>query len=120
MRSRFSAFALRQHAYLWRTLHGAHEDRAIPEPDFVRAVRDATSSLRYLRLSVLDAKDDRVLFLARIFDKGHDRSFVELSVFERERGGWRYQSGEARPAAGAEGMTIDTFDPAAGSSTPDG
>jgi SEC-C motif-containing protein len=34
-----------------------------------------------------------VLFYARIFERGVDRSFAELSSFAREEGGWRYVSG---------------------------
>jgi hypothetical protein len=37
------------------------------------------------------------LFLARIFERGVDRSFGELSTFVREAAGWRYASGELVP-----------------------
>ena len=54
-----------------------------------------------MRHTILDAKDERVLFLAGVFEKGRDRSFVELSTFARaaEGGGWRYLSGEAGSVA---------------------
>jgi SEC-C motif domain protein len=112
MRSRFSAFALADAAYLWRTLHADHEDRAVPEADALRMLRDQARAHRYMRLSVLEARGDRVLFLAGIFQKGRDVSFVELSRFERQGEGWRYLSGEARTAkdlADPAGLTIDTF-----------
>jgi SEC-C motif-containing protein len=35
-----------------------------------------------------------VLFHARIFEGGADRSFAERSTFVREAGSWRYASGE--------------------------
>ena len=40
----------------------------------------------------------RTRFVARIFEKGRDRSFVELSHFVREDGRWRYASGILLPA----------------------
>jgi GNAT superfamily N-acetyltransferase len=40
-----------------------------------------------------------VLFHARIFERGEDRSFSELSTFVREDGAWRYASGVSLPAA---------------------
>ena len=40
-----------------------------------------------------------VLFFARVFDKGVDRSFVELSQFRREGSAWRYASGIVVPKA---------------------
>ena len=54
-----------------------------------------------------------VLFFARIFEQGQDRSFAELSTFEREAGGWRYASGilvprEALPA-NPKTLTHDAF-----------
>jgi SEC-C motif-containing protein len=112
MRSRFAAFALGDARYLWRTLHPDHEDRALPEDVELRALRDACRALRYMRLTILDAQGDRVLFLARVFEKGKDRSFVELSLFARDTAGWRYVSGEARDAASAGdagSLTIDGF-----------
>lgn len=72
--------------------------------------------LRYARLRVLDSDSSpdgeraRVLFHAEIYERGRDRSFLELSLFLRDGGAWRYHSGDNRAvAAGAsvlEGMTI--------------
>jgi SEC-C motif-containing protein len=111
MRSRFSAFAVGDAEYLHRTLHSEHPDRAEPKADVVRAIKDGARGMRFLGLSILDAKDDKVLFFARIFEKGKDRSFVELSTFAKDEGGWRYLAGEAKPASAAEisGLTIDRF-----------
>lgn len=41
MRSRFTAFALGEVAYLWRTLHAAHPDRARGEGAFTADIRRA-------------------------------------------------------------------------------
>jgi SEC-C motif domain protein len=44
-----------------------------------------------------DVSRGEVLFFARIFERGHDRSFAELSDFVREGAGWRYAAGIALP-----------------------
>jgi SEC-C motif-containing protein len=113
MRSRFAAFALADGEYLWRTLHPDHEDRAQPKDEVVRSLRDAARAYKYMGLTILDARDDRVLFRARIFQKGHDRSFAELSLFARDADGWRYVSGQMRPAQDVTQsgtMTIDAWE----------
>jgi uncharacterized protein YchJ len=57
----------------------------------------------------------RVLFHAAVFDKGKDRSFVELSTFARDDAGWRYVAGETTPAPGAAPVdwTIERWVPRA-------
>ncbi len=45
-------------------------------------------------LTILEATDDEVRFFAKVFERGQDRSFTELSKFVREDGQWRYASGE--------------------------
>jgi len=110
MRSRFAAFARGDGAYLWRTLHPQHPLRARPEAEVVNELSRARQRLRYQRLTVHDADADgdraRVLFTAHVFEKGRDRSFTELSDFERAEGGWRYRDG----LASAPGpVTIDGF-----------
>lgn len=97
MRSRFAAFARGDGAYLWRTLHPAHPLRARPEADVVRELSRAHRTLRYQRLTVHDHDEEgeraRVLFTAHVFERGRDRSFTELSEFERVDAEWRYRDG---------------------------
>lgn len=112
MRSRFSAFARGDAAYLWRTLHPEHEDRSRPEAEVVRQLREAARTYRYMRLAILGAEADQVLFLANVFEKGRDVSFVELSRFAHDGVGWRYLSGTARAAkelADPRRVTIESF-----------
>ena len=112
MRSRFAAFAVGDAEYLWRTLHAEHEDRALAKDQVVAALRSTSSSLRFMRLTIVDAKDTQVLFLAAVFEKGQDRSFVELSTFGHDGTGWRYLGGNASPALDAKkvaSLTIETF-----------
>ena len=113
MRSRFAAFAIGDVEYLWRTVHPDHEDGALAKEDVLRSLRVASRSLKYMRLTILDAKDARVLFVAGVFEKGRDRSFVELSTFATLGTAWRYLSGvtrEARDVPNVAALTIASFD----------
>ena len=101
MRSRFAAFALGLGDYLVRTLAAAHPDRAHPAPVLARELSRVKDRQRFLGLRILFASEDgdagEVLFHARIFERGADRSFAELSTFTREEGEWRYASGVLVP-----------------------
>jgi SEC-C motif-containing protein len=115
MRSRYAAFARKEAAYLWRTLHPDHDDRSRPEREVLRALGEGR--LRYMGLRVLDralappGELARVLFHARVFDQGRDLSFVELSDFLHDGEGWRYLAGLGAPAAAAAGCeTIAAFE----------
>lgn len=100
MRSRYAAFALGLGDYLVDTLAAAHPDRDAPRSSLVQALARAHDTQRFLGLRVLEARvnDDgatgEVLFDARVFERGQDRSFAERSVFVREDGAWKYLAGE--------------------------
>jgi SEC-C motif-containing protein len=80
MRSRYSAFALGLADYLQRT---QLEPLELPLP----------RRRKYTGLTIIDARRNEVLFLARIEERGRDHSFAELSKFVKERGEWRYANG---------------------------
>jgi SEC-C motif-containing protein len=69
----------------------------------VRELSQARRTLRYRELTIHASETDvergraRVLFTARVFEKGRDRSFVELSDFAIAEGGWRYLDGLPLP-----------------------
>lgn len=122
MRSRFSAFALDYSAYLWRTLHPSHPDRARPEEEVMRNFRRASRTMEYRSLQILDSAPAgadgcaQVLFLARVFDRGRELSFLERSNFLHDGTGWRYANGTVRPVsdfAEPEAVRLTTFAPAA-------
>ena len=120
MRSRFAAFAKKEAAYLVRTLHPDHEDRALDEALLVKQLRASASEFRYAGLAILDKAppDDagiaRVLFLARVFRKSTELSFVELSDFAHDGAGWRYLRGANMQVAAIKGdpleLRIPTFE----------
>lgn len=103
MRSRYSAFALGLGEFLVDTLSSDHPDRALGREDFARELGRAKDRQRFLGLRILHAAETgdegEVMFYARIFEKGVDASFVELSRFVREEGSWRYASGVLEPAS---------------------
>lgn len=103
MRSRYSAFALGLGDYLVQTLSADHEDRAHPPADLARALSRAKDTQRFLGLRIVHRteKENRgeVLFVARVYGRGEDQSFAELSEFVREDGRWRYAGGTLLPTA---------------------
>jgi SEC-C motif domain protein len=118
MRSRYAAFALGLGAYLVQTLAAEHDDSALPRAELVRALSEARHRQRFMGLRILhegdagaEATEAEVMFYARIFEKGADASFVELSRFVREGRAWRYASGILVPNADLP-ADLDTLTPA--------
>ena len=97
MRSRYSAFALGLGDYLVRTLSADHPDRAIGEDALARELSHVKDRQRFLGLEILESSaagdTGQVRFFARVFERGVNRSFEELSTFHREGGAWRYAGG---------------------------
>ena len=101
MRSRYAAYALGLGEYLVRTLAAGHPDRGLPHVAFVQELSRAHERKRFMALRILHTatKDGagEVMFHARIFERGADQSFVELSQFVLEGEVWRYASGIVVP-----------------------
>ena len=104
MRSRYAAFALGISSYLDDTLAKEHPDKG---------AAGGRASQKFMGLCILHASEAEVLFYARIFDKGRDVSFAELSAFVVEEGRIRYASGILVPrdrlGAAPEKLTRETF-----------
>ena len=109
IRARFSAFALGNAGFLRKTLHPEHEDSKLSEEEATSDVRKAARMLRYRSVRVLevglpDATGAvAAVFLARIFQSGKERSFVERSLFLHDGTGLRYRSGITRPVGEIKG-----------------
>ncbi len=119
MRARYSAFALENAPYIFRTLHPSLPERSMPEAQAITQLRRACRSFQYPGVTILDHKEDAdaalVLFLASMSARGKDESFVEKSKFVREGAVWLYLSGEMRAARELEAplsLTLATFVPA--------
>ena len=104
MRSRYAAFAKREVEYLWRTLHPEHEDRALPKEAVLASLRASCDGRKFMGLTIIDSSPPdadgvaRVRFRAKIFERGKDRSFTELSEFMHDGVGFRYLRGEIEQA----------------------
>jgi SEC-C motif domain protein len=117
MRSRFAAYALGLGAYLVETLAKTHPDLNLPRDELVRTLSRVKERQRFTGLRILhhasEEKSGEVLFFARIFERGQDRSFAELSDFVREGEAWRYASGILLPRAALpadlDALTRDAF-----------
>ena len=98
MRSRYAAFALGLGDYLVDTLSSDHDDRKLPRETLVRELSRMKEKRRFVGLEIRETSTDGdegiVVFHARIFERGVDRSFSERSHFVREDGAWRYAFGE--------------------------
>ncbi len=103
MRSRYAAFALGLGEYLVKTLASTHPDLEAPRDELARTLGMACTRQRFVGLRILsattspDGGSGEVLFYARIFERGADRSFAERSSFVDEAGAWRYERGERVP-----------------------
>jgi SEC-C motif-containing protein len=91
MRSRYSAFALRDDAYLVRTWHPSTRPPGL----------DLPAGRRWTRLRVLgtdrggpDDADGEVEFRAHFRDRGEPGVLTERSRFTRVDGEWRYLDGD--------------------------
>jgi SEC-C motif-containing protein len=114
MRSRYAGFALGLGDYLLSTLASAHPDHSGTDAAELGGSRKGQ---RFMDLCILHESETgdaaEVLFYARLFERGIDQSFVELSQFVREGGAWRYQSGTLVPATDVTGdprkLTLSEF-----------
>lgn len=101
MRSRFAAFALGLGEYLVATLASDHADRAMLASHLALRLSRVKDTQRFLGLTIVrslcDGDRGEVLFRARIFERGIDRSFAERSRFRKEGGAWRYEGGDLVP-----------------------
>ncbi|GAA0934892.1 YchJ family protein [Virgisporangium aurantiacum] len=95
MRSRYSAFALRDADHLLRTWH----------PDTRPDTLDLPTGRRWTRLRVLaterggaDDTEGTVEFRAHFRDRGEPGVLSERSRFERVDGAWHYVDGDVHPS----------------------
>ncbi len=98
MRSRYSAYAMKEIAYLKSSLHPDHRS------DFdEKSTRAWAESSEWLNLEILDTvgggpeeSEGKVDFVATFIDKGVKREHRELSTFKKEAGTWYLVGGEVQ------------------------
>jgi SEC-C motif-containing protein len=80
MRSRYSAYAVEETDYVWRTWHPRTRPAQVTR-------RPGT---RWTGLEVVEAHDDVVEFVAHHLSDGEPAALHERSLFERRAGRWFY------------------------------
>lgn len=105
MRSRYSAFALKQTDHLVRTLHPDHEDARRLRVLLVAELKRTINRLTYAGLTVHGSEPEDaqgnafVTFTAHLRDGPRDVGFTERSRFRQFQGTWRYIDGETLAAS---------------------
>lgn len=97
MRSRYSAYAVKNADYLITTLHPNHPDAKIPIPTKRKQIKAFYESTRFEKLEILAVEEGEtqstVTFRAHLKQGGKDTSFTEKSLFEKVDDRWLYLSG---------------------------
>jgi len=98
MRSRYSAYALKNIDYILRTTHRDHPQSQLPLQKRRTQIGAFSSKTKFNGLEILDFKEEGgeafVTFRAILSQNGKDASFTEKSRFLKENGAWAYVSGE--------------------------
>ena len=100
MRSRYSAYVMREIDYLRDSLHPDHRS------DFSeKSAREWAEGAEWHQLEILntsggghDDRDAQVEFIARFSDKGTKREHHEVSSFRKVEGRWYLTEGKVMPA----------------------
>lgn len=97
MRSRYSAYALGNSAYIIQTTHPEHPDSLIPLETRKKSIESFCKNTQFLGLEILEEIEGEALsfvtFHATLLQKGADISFTEKSRFEKLDGKWFYKEG---------------------------
>ncbi len=88
MRSRYSAYALGNAAYIMETTHSSHPDKSLSPAQWKAQILAFSKGTAFTGLEILEAQDVFVTFRAELGSAG---SFTEKSEFEKEEGKWRYK-----------------------------
>lgn len=93
MRSRYSAYAIKDIDYILDTTHPDHPD--FPKKERIEKFCEKT---QFDGLEILSSEEEDelayVTFYARLSQDGQDLSFTEKSIFAKKDGRWLYLKGE--------------------------
>ena len=85
MRSRYSAYVMRDVDYLVRTTHPTS-----CSPDLAESIATWMKQVEWVRLHVLNAEKNHVEFVAEYISDGTPAQHHEKSVFKKHKGEWFY------------------------------
>ncbi|MCH9625435.1 MAG: hypothetical protein S4CHLAM123_06090 [Chlamydiales bacterium] len=98
MRSRYSAYALKDSAYIIRTTHPDHPDAKIPQEKWSAQINAFCAQTIFVGLEIKEFTENApfatVTFSAHLIQNGQDASFTEKSEFEKIKEQWFYLRGE--------------------------
>lgn len=92
MRSRFVAFAKGNSSYLLQT-SSLELQKQLSEQE----LKETCEQFQFIKLEVLNAKNNHVEFIASMLLKNELHTLHELSLFVEENGSWKYHSGNIYP-----------------------
>lgn len=98
MKSRYSAFASNDSAYIMETTHRENPDFTYDKKTWEKNIQEFFKYSDFNKLEIYDFTDGEkeayVIFKATIFQGAIDVSFVEKSKFLKVNNQWLYHSGE--------------------------
>ncbi len=98
MRSRYSAFILKNYKYIINTTHKENSDFTDDLLNWQKDILNFCESCEFRGLKILEFIDGEneafVTFHATIFCESQDNSFTEKSRFMKVNNKWLYHSGE--------------------------
>lgn len=100
MRSRYSAYALKNAKYIIATTHPDNEAYLQDKKIWTQRLMQYMNSASFLGLTIIDSETSAdesegfVTFSANLLVNGNDASFTEKSRFVKHNGKWAYISGE--------------------------
>lgn len=89
MRSRYVAFATGECEYLFET-----SSQKLKAELSVKELRTACQNCDFTNLEIINAENDTVEFKADFIADGYLQQIYEKSIFIKENGEWKYDSGE--------------------------
>ena len=98
MRSRYSAYAMGNAAYIISTTHTDNSDFNKNTKKWKQDIKKYTKTHQFTGLIVHDSHQTQTIgsveFTASINQSIIDKSFTEKSTFKKENGTWKYHSGK--------------------------
>lgn len=93
MRSRYTAYALNNAAYIMETTHPNSPHYEEDKIQWRKTIENFIQHTRFAGLQILSAEGDTVTFHATLFDGNVDISYTERSVFRQHEDRWKYVDG---------------------------
>jgi SEC-C motif domain protein len=90
MRSRYSAYAMGNAAYIIATTHPDHPDSQISLPQRRKEIKKFCRQTQFQNLEILDEAETSVTFKATLLLDNQDVSFTEKSAFAKLNDQWFY------------------------------